>query len=161
MLRVGQHVGRRAEVLEREQISFTCRASYSDGSVATVAAAWSEDSPQASMSADGVLSAGNVDSDVTVGVTASFSGFEAVRDVSVWMVGNQVVYPLSGFDGKTVMAELYVEQTGEWRDLGTSVSPDELVVEGVNPDQWYWVSVLESNETSGVWNKVHAAWLNL
>ncbi|MDF7799421.1 hypothetical protein P4C99_08090 [Pontiellaceae bacterium B1224] len=149
------------EVEELGSVTLTCQASYSDGSVATVSPVWTEDSPQASIDSAGMLAAGNVDADDAVTVTASFGGASTSREIEIWMVGTRVVYPLSGFEGKTVKAELYDLNADEWHDLGQLDSPEELVIQDVVPDQWYWISVQESNTTSNVWNEVHAEWLNM
>ncbi|WP_136080418.1 hypothetical protein [Pontiella desulfatans] len=149
------------ELNELESISLTCQATYSDGSTETVTPVWSEDSAKASVSASGVLTAGNIESDATVNVVATFGGLQASHAVSVWWVGDQVVYPLTGLAGKAVRAELYDHATGDWYDLGPFDSPEELVIENVNPDQWYWISISESNTTSDSWDEVQANWLHM
>jgi hypothetical protein len=149
------------ELQERESITLTCQASFSDGTTEMVSPVWSDDSLLAVIDSSGMLTAGNFDEDGTVTVTASYGDASTVYEVAVRMVSTQVVYPLDGFEGKTVRAEIYDNKMDEWHDLGQFESPAELVIQDVVPDQWYWISVQESNTTSNVWNEVHAEWLHM
>jgi len=149
------------EVMERESIALVCKAYYSDGTSQTVTPVWSDDSGAASISASGEFSAGNFESAAVVEVTAAFGGLAATHQVSVGIVGTEIIYPLNGFDGRVVAAELYDNETGEWRDFGPFSSPEALVLDEMTTNQWYWVSVLESNTTSNVWVEVQGNWLNL
>lgn len=150
-----------SEVMERESIALVCEAHYSDGTSRAVTPVWSDDSAVASVSVDGDFAAGNFESDAVVEVTASYGGFTATHQVSVWAIGTEIIYPLSGFDGRVVTAELYDNKTGEWRDFGPFESPEALVLDEMGTNQWYWVSVLESNTTSNVWVEVQGNWLNM
>ena len=86
---------------------------------------------------------------------------QADHTVSVVSIGPQVIYPLTGFAGKTVKAELYDHQADEWHDLGAFVEPEELIIENVTPDQWYWISISESNAVDNTWDEVQANWLHM
>lgn len=72
-----------AIVNEETSAQFSCTASYSDGSTASVAASWSENSSYATISGSGLLSAGNVSADQAVTVTASFGGKTAAKSITV------------------------------------------------------------------------------
>jgi len=139
----------------------TCTASYSDGSTAVVNPVWATDSVIASIDSAGVLSVGNVDEDSFVLVSASFNGQVATHSIGIWVMGNQVFYPLSGFEGKTVKARLWDETGQVWIELGEMVSPEELVVENVVAGQWYMVAVEELNGATGEWNLVHTSWISM
>ncbi len=52
-------------------------------------------------------------------------------------------------------------ETGDYRSDGPREAPDELVLEDLGTNQWYWIMISESNTTSGAWNNVHASWLHL
>lgn len=71
------------EIPENSTAAFTATARFSDGSTqdVTSAASWSEDSPYASISA-GLLSAGEVPSDQTVTVSASYAFGGVTRSAS-------------------------------------------------------------------------------
>ncbi|MDF7806269.1 hypothetical protein P4E94_02395 [Pontiellaceae bacterium B12219] len=150
-----------SEVMERESTVLVCTAHYSDGSSFAVTPVWSDNSKVATVSSAGEFSAGNFDSDSVVEVTASFGGMTATHQITVRMIGTEIIYPLSGFDGSAVKAELYDYETAEWRTYGPVDSPSELVLDDMSTNQWYWVSVLESNTTSNVWVEVQGNWLNL
>jgi len=72
-----------AVVDEETSAQYSCTASYSDGATEIVAAAWSEDSAFASIGTSGLLSLGNVVSDQSVTVTASFGGKTATKTVTI------------------------------------------------------------------------------
>ncbi|WP_372796257.1 glycosyl hydrolase family 28-related protein, partial [Pontiella sp.] len=59
---------------EQTSAQMFCTAFYSDGTSEQVDADWSEDSDSATISADGLLQAGNVLADLDVTVTATFNG---------------------------------------------------------------------------------------
>ncbi|MEE9368643.1 MAG: glycosyl hydrolase family 28-related protein [Pontiella sp.] len=146
---------------ENSEVTLTCTASYSDGSTATVSPVWSTDNPVASIDSSGLLAVGNVEADASALITASFGGTLETHSIDIWVVGTQSIYPLTGFEGKTVKARLWDEIAGEWTELGEMVSPEELVIENVAPDQWYWVSVEEFNSGSGEWEIVHTSWISM
>lgn len=150
-----------AEAMENVPVALTCKASYSDGSIQTVSPVWSVDFAPASISADGLFESGNIESDAVFEVTASFEGLDASHTISVAILRSQIIYPLSGFEGKTVMAELYDYETGDWSSYGPSEAPEELVLEDLGTNGWYWISISESNTTSGAWDEVQANWLHL
>ncbi len=72
-----------AIVNEETSAQYICTASYSDGSTAAVAATWGENSTYTSISGSGLLSAGNVVSDQSVTVTASYGGKTATKAIAV------------------------------------------------------------------------------
>ncbi len=141
--------------------TLTCIAIYSDGTTATVSPVWATDSDIASVDSSGALSVGNTFADTFVLVSASYGGQIATHSIGIWVMGNQIFYPLSGFEGKTVKARLWDEAAQEWIELGEMVSPEELVVENVAKDQWYMVSVEELNGATGEWNLVHTSWISM
>ncbi len=149
------------EVMERDAITLSCQATYSDGSTKDETPVWSTDSSLASVDLSGTFAAGNFGADTVVQVTASFGGLTATHTVSVWMIGNQIVYPLSGMSGSDVMIKLYDNETGLWTTNGPFSSPSELVFDELESGQWYWVSVLESNAVSNAWVEVQGNWLNM
>lgn len=149
------------EMQEGATTTLTCQATYSDGTVEPVVPLWTDDSPSASVSAQGVFFAGNAEVDGSVEITAAFGGLTASHTISVWMVPTQIVYPLEGFAGKQLKAELYDGKTGEWSTFGPFEDKDEIIFEGLGTNQWYWVSVLESNTVSNAWVEVQGNWLNM
>ncbi|MDH3981380.1 MAG: hypothetical protein OES84_00595 [Kiritimatiellaceae bacterium] len=148
-----------AELGQLQSATFTCEAAYSDGSSEIVTPVWSENSAAASMDASGKLILGQFNAPEYVTVTASFSEKVATFSVSVLVTGHHVTFPLSGFEGKRVKANLYDSVTEEWYGLGELESPQELMVGNVNPEQWYWLSIVEWNTAAGVWENVYAGWL--
>ena len=94
-------------------------------------------------------------------VSASYAGKTATQTLAIEMVGTQVVYPLSGFAGKTVKADLWDETAQTWRALGEAVAPDELVIEEMVPGQWYWLRIKEYDAASGSWVKVQNNWISM
>lgn len=148
-------------ILEREFGTFTCVASYTDGTTEEIDPVWSVNLLNAAIDSAGIMSCGNVDADVLVDVTATFGGKTTVFAVTVGSISDQVIYPLTGFDGKWVRAELYDYKTEQAHNLGQIFSPEELVIENVNPGQWYWVSISESNEVSGAWSAVFESWVRM
>lgn len=62
-----------SSVNENSSAQYKARATYSDGSSTYVAATWSDDSSYATISNNGVLDAGEVSSDKTIHVFASYS----------------------------------------------------------------------------------------
>ncbi len=148
-------------VEENSTAHYVCTAYYSDGSQKVVAATWSENSAFASMNGFGILDVKNVAADETVTVTASFEGKIGALLVAIQAIGDQVIFPLTGFEGKIVSAELWDETAQEMTDLGQDTSPKELVIENVNPGQWYWLGVREFDEASGEWTLVYGGWMIL
>ena len=150
-----------AELNEISNAVLTCTAYFSDGSSEAVVPTWSDNGAFASVDASGNLVVGNVDNDTVLTVTASYQGFQDTLEVNIWAVGTQIIYPLSDFSGKRIRADLWDNLAGEWHDLGEMIAPDQLVIENVNPSQWYWISILEYNEATGNWEEVHANWLSM
>lgn len=148
-------------MLENSSTNFTCTATYSDGTRELVTPTWAVNVVEASVDATGVLSAGNIEDNVDVTLFASYEGEAASKTVSVWMVDTHAVYPLQGFEGKLVRADLWDETAQAMHDLGEMQSPTELVIENVTPDQWYRVDVFEWNETSVQWVLVHSNWISM
>lgn len=64
----------RSSLDEETTAQYTCTASYSDGTSAVVAPSWSENASSATISGSGVLTAGDVGSDQSVTVSASYEG---------------------------------------------------------------------------------------
>lgn len=85
-------------VNENSTASYTCVATYDDDSTSDVtgSAAWSEDSPYASISAAGVLTAGLVTGERQVTVTASYRGLSSTHPVTIWDLDVPSVSLLSG-----------------------------------------------------------------
>ncbi len=150
-----------AELEENSTASFSCTAHYSDGSSATVTPIWSENTSFATINAAGALNVGNIDADAQVTVTASFGGYTDTQVLNVWMVATRVVYPISGFEGQLVRARLWDAATEQFSTLGEMVGPDELVLENMSPNRWYWVVMEEYDDASGEWVRVQANWINM
>ncbi|MCK4563683.1 MAG: hypothetical protein KAU94_03280, partial [Verrucomicrobia bacterium] len=107
----------------------------------------------------GLLTANNVSADASVTISASFAGKIATKVLVVMAIGDQIVLPLSGFDGKTVLAELWDQTAQQWIPLGEEFEPSELVIENVASDQWYWVGLSEYDEETDEWILVHGRWI--
>ncbi len=144
---------------ENTTAQYVCTAHYSDGTSGEVVPAWSDNSAQASINGSGLLTASNVSTDASVTITASFAGKIATKVLVVMAIGDQVVLPLSGFDGKTVLAELWDQTAQQWIPLGEEFEPSELVIENVASDQWYWVGLSEYDEDADKWILVHGRWI--
>jgi len=144
---------------ENTTAQYVCTAHYSDGTSNEVVPVWSEDSAFVSIDESGLLSAGNVTADEQGTVHASFEGKVATQVLVITAIGDQVVFPLSGFDGKTVSAELWDEAAQGTMDLGEDFEPEEIVIENVNPDQWYWLGLREYDAASGEWVLVLGRWI--
>jgi hypothetical protein len=148
-------------LFENSATNYTCSAVYSDGTTNAVAPTWYVDSASASIGAGGVLTAGNIEADLDLTIQASYAGMAATKDVTVWVVGTRVTYPLEGFDGKQIRADLWDETAQTTYDLGEMNSPTELVIENVTPDQWYRVDVYEYEGASDTWLLVHSNWISM
>ena len=70
----------------------------------------------------------------------------------------QIVFPLSGFSGKRVMAELWDDSAQVFVLFEESIGPAELVIENVNPNHWYWLNIKEYDDEIGDWVSVHTTW---
>jgi hypothetical protein len=139
----------------------SCMATYSDGSSTSVSPTWSVDSPVTSISPSGLLQAGDVAVDENVVVTALFDGQTATSQVRIRVAENQVIYPLSGFEGRTVRAELWDHANEESRQLGEMENPNELIIENLNSNLWYWLSIQEYDPDIGDWVPVQENWINM
>ncbi|MEN7973469.1 MAG: hypothetical protein ABFR47_06505, partial [Verrucomicrobiota bacterium] len=146
-------------IKENATAQYTCTAHYSDGSSAAVNPVWSDDSVFVSVDNAGNLTSGNVSTDVQATVYASFAGEVASKMLLISVVGNQVVFPLSGFEGKTVSAELWDEVTQTMTPLGEEFEPEEIVIENVNSNQWYWLGLREYDSATEEWVLVLGRWL--
>ncbi|MCF7863809.1 MAG: hypothetical protein K9L89_03355, partial [Kiritimatiellales bacterium] len=146
---------------ENTTTQFVCTATYSDGTSAVVVPTWSENSTYTTINAAGLLSAGNVAADQSVTITATFGGKVATQSLTLLMVGTQITYPLSGFAGQRILAELWDDVAQAWRTLGEAVGPDELVIEDMNAGQWYWLRIKQYDDASGLWVKVHGNWISM
>ncbi len=150
-----------AELEENCSTQLVCTASYADGSTEEIAPTWSLVAANAAINGDGLLSVGNIDADEELSVTATFGGETVSVTLTAVTVGTHVVFPLSGFDGETVRAELWDNTAQEWRALGESVGPAELVVADVESDRWYWLCIEQYDASLGDWVQVHANWLSM
>ena len=146
---------------ENTTAQYVCTAYYSDGTHGEVDATWSEDSSYTSISGSGLLTVGNIAADEQLTVRASFGGKTAVKTLVVTAVGDQVIFPLSGFSGKTVSAELWDDVIGTMIDLGEEFEPEEIVIENVTPGQWYWLGLREYDAAAGEWVLVHGRWFRM
>jgi hypothetical protein len=149
------------EMDELSTTNFSCTATYSDGSTAVVSPTWSENSSVTAISSSGVLQSGNVDADAAVTVSAGFEAFTASLNVTVRAMVSRVTYPLTGFEGSWVRARLWNDLTEEFSSLGDMESPDELVIEGLDSNQWYWIVVEEYDSAAGEWVRVQASWMRM
>lgn len=140
---------------------FACTAHYADGTSASVVPSWSVSSSSMAISASGWLTVGNVGSDETATVSASFDGQLASKSLNVVAIGTEITFPLSGFVGKTIRAELWDDLSKESRFYDPAVAPDELVLTDVEPDRWYWLVIEEYDESSNEWVQTHANWINM
>ena len=138
-----------------------CTAIYSDGSTETVVPTWSVDASFASVDGGSVLSVGNVESDDVVTVTASYEGITQTQSIGVWAVSTQIVYPLTGFSGKTVNANLWDQTNETWIELGEMNAPDELVIENVIAGGWYFILIQEYSAETESWEVAHSNWINM
>jgi hypothetical protein len=146
---------------EKSVTQFVCTATYSDGTSGEVTPSWSIDSLVSSISPLGELSAGDVLEDESLVLTALFEGQISTFPVVVRVADKQVIYPLSGFAGKMVRAELWDHAAQQLLPLTESDSPDELVIENLSAEQWYWLSIQEFSDLTGEWIPVHENWLNM
>jgi len=73
---------------------------------------------------------------------------------------SQVVFPLRGFSGTRVRANLWDETTQQWVSLGEKFEPSELIIENVNLDQWSWLELSEYDEETAQWVNVHGMWIS-
>jgi hypothetical protein len=149
------------ELDENSTAAFNCTVSYSDGTTAQVNPVWSQDASFASINSSGILTVGNIDSDSMMSVSASYQGFADSQVVTVGAVGTRVVYPLTGFGGKLVRGRLWDEVSQEYTYFDEIENPDELVIENVNSNQWYWIVVEEYDEALADWVRVQANWINM
>lgn len=148
-------------ILERECATFVCVASYSDGTTEEVTPLWGADLLSVAIDSAGIMSCGNVDADCLVNVSATFGNMSAEFTATVGVISDQVIYPLTGFDGKWIKAEIYDYKTEKMHDLGQLLSPDELVIDYVNPGQWYWVSISEFDEGNRSWSAAFESWVRM
>lgn len=95
-------IGGPSVVNEGTVAAYSCTAYYSDGTDAAVTPAWSEDSVFASISSEGLLSAGDVTSDQTVHINAGYGGVTDSISVTV-----KYVVAMSGLeiDGPSAITE--------------------------------------------------------
>lgn len=146
---------------ENATVQYICTAYYSDGTSAEVNPSWSEDSAHASISGSGLLTIGNVASDEQLTVRASLDGKSAAKSLAIAAMGDQVIFSLSGFDGKTVSAQLWDDVLQVPVDLGEEFEPEEIVIENVTPGQWYWLGLREYDAITGDWVLVHGRWFRM
>jgi len=91
------------QVNENGSASYTCRATYSDGSSATVTPAWSEDSASASISSTGRLTTASVNSDQHLIISAAYGG--RFGSYAVTIIDGQVVVSSLTISGPTQVDE--------------------------------------------------------
>ncbi len=147
-------------VEENTTAQYACTAHYTDGTSSEVEPAWSVDLVNGSIDGSGLLSIGNIAIDEQATVRASFGGQEAMHTLSIMAIGNQVVFPLSGFGTNTMVYAVLWDSVGESNIVEEfSVGPDEFVVENVEADRWYWLGFGEYDEGAGTTNLVHGRWI--
>jgi hypothetical protein len=146
---------------ENSTAQYSCMALYSDGSSTAVVPVWSENSAFSTIDTAGLLSAGNVAVDETMTLTADFDGESSTYAVDVMAIGTQVIFPLSGFVGQTVYAELYDYTSDTWITLSEEFEPKEMVIENVILDQWYWLGLNVYDEVNGEPVIVYGGWIRM
>ena len=146
---------------ENATVQYICTAYYSDGTSAEVTPSWSEDSAYASINGSGLLTAGGIDSEEQLTVRASLDEKSAIKTLTITSMGDQSIFPLSGFDGKTVSAELWDDVSKTLTNLGEEFEPEEIVIENVTLGQWYWLGLREYDDASGDWVLVHGRWFRM
>ncbi len=145
-------------VEENATAQFVCTAHYSDESSTAVTPVWSEDSESATMSVSGLLTAGNIESDEHLTITATFGGKTASQSVEIWVVGTQVSFPLSGFG--TIKADLWDEAAQELcEEFDATFDPDELVITSMELNRWYRLRIYEYDTETKLWVLVHTNWI--
>ena len=68
---------------EKSSVQYACMATYSDGSVSSVDAVWSQNSANASIDAAGLLTVGDVDSDESALIAVSYGGKTATLGITI------------------------------------------------------------------------------
>ncbi|MGD9216795.1 MAG: fibronectin type III domain-containing protein, partial [Desulfobacteraceae bacterium] len=73
------------QVDENSSAQYTCTANYSDGSSSTISSGitWNENSAATSITSNGLLTAGRIDSDRSVTITAAYEGISDTHSVTV------------------------------------------------------------------------------
>jgi hypothetical protein len=83
------------QVNENSTASYTCTATYDDGSTSTVTAAWSENSNYASIN-NGVLTTGDILANQQCTITASYQGHTDTHDVTITYIPVLTSIAISG-----------------------------------------------------------------
>ncbi|HEY5653012.1 MAG TPA: hypothetical protein VIR63_01430, partial [Pontiella sp.] len=122
---------------------------------------WSVDSSVAVIDEDGVLTVGNIMADDTLTISATFEGEVGLLSITILAVGDQIIFPLSGLEGRLVTAELWDDVAQEFIPLGEMYEPEEIVIENVNPGQWYWLGLSEFNNETGEWIMLYGHWFRM
>ena len=77
-----------------------------------------------------------------------------------WQSVSTITYPLSGFDGKWVAFYLWDHTAQIWIPFGQEFEPDEIMIDNIAPERWYWLSVMEYDPGTKTWKAVHGNWIN-
>lgn len=76
-------------------------------------------------------------------------------------ITTKIVYPLSGFKNTRVRAMLWDDSAQLWFHLGEMEDPSEVIIENVNPNQWYWLVIEKFDKPSNNWKRASAHWLSM
>lgn len=156
----GLSIAAPAHVNENGIVMLRCDAIYSDGSVSEVEPTWSVIG-SAIVDAAGGLTLKNVNEDEVLTVTATYLGLKTSVNIDLWSIGNRIIYPLTGFEGKIIRSRIFDEKFQEWYDLGEMEAPKELFIENIAPDQWYWISIEEYDVERDYWEVIHEKWISM
>jgi len=77
-----------------------------------------------------------------------------------WLSANTTTFPLSGFTGKWIAFYLWDNTDQIWIPLGQEFEPEELLIQNIKPERWYWLSVMEYDAATKTWSAVHGSWIN-
>ena len=72
----------------------------------------------------------------------------------------QLTFPLSGFSGKRVIGELWDDTAQTYTIFEEVISPTELLIKDIKPNQWYWLRIKEYDDEAGNWKIVHTSWFS-
>jgi len=88
------------------------------------------------------------------------AGVQAAAAAALPQGDDQTVYPLTGFDGKWVRAEVWDDTEQAWALVDQAYEPEEIVLRNLVPGRWYWLSIKQSDfHEGGAWTEVHGGWI--
>ena len=155
-------------VVEEGEYPYQCVAIYSDGSSNVVQSSswsvWNEQygsSDYATIGSDGLLSVATLPDDSEVVISVGVGEFVGTLDVKLIPAGDRVIYPLDGFEGVTIRADLYDNANQELRDLGEFASPREIIINNLSPGVWYWLTIKQYDEVYDDWIPVQENWISM